>query len=75
MAFERKDTSACQSTTSDCELLQLDKATSAVWHYFGFPAREGKFIEPDKKKEIGCAVNFVHGTFHMLKILLTCGST
>lgn len=35
---------------SDCELLQLDKATSTVWQYFGFPAKEGKFLEPDKKK-------------------------
>ena len=42
--------SACQSTTNNCELLQLDKVTSAVWQYFRFPAREGKFIEPHKNK-------------------------
>ena len=47
--FDQKDTSACRSTTSDCELLQLDKAANAVCQYFGFLPRKG-FIEPDKKK-------------------------
>ena len=35
---------------SDCDLLKLDSATSTVWNYFGFPAKDGKFLEPDKKK-------------------------
>ena len=39
-----------QSSSSECELLQLDRAASNVWQYFGFPAKEGKFVEPDKKK-------------------------
>ena len=30
--------------------LPLEGATSAVWEYFGFPAMDGKFTEPDKKK-------------------------
>ena len=32
------------------ELLPLEKAKSAVWNYFGFPAQSGEFIEKDKKK-------------------------
>ena len=32
------------------ELLPLEKATSAVWNYFGFKAQGGEFIEKDKKK-------------------------
>ena len=32
------------------ELIPLEGATSAVWKYFGFPAKNGKFIQPDKKK-------------------------
>ena len=45
-----------QSSSSECELLQLDKATSNVWQYFGFPAKEGKFVEPDRKKrnQVSC---------------------
>ena len=35
---------------SKCELLPLEKAKSAVWNYFGFPAQGGEFIEKDKKK-------------------------
>ena len=34
--------------TSSTELLPL--ATSGVWRYFGFPLKDGKFLEPDKKK-------------------------
>ena len=32
------------------KLLPLEKAKSAVWNYFGFPAQGGEFIEKDKKK-------------------------
>lgn len=32
------------------EFLPLEKAKSPVWRFFGFPARDEKFIEPDKKK-------------------------
>ena len=32
------------------ELLPLEGATSGVWRYFGFPSKEGKFVEPDKNK-------------------------
>ena len=32
------------------ELLKLEGATSRVWDYFGFPAKNDKFLEPDKKK-------------------------
>ena len=48
MVLEQKDTSVCQSTTSDCELLKLNKVTSTVWQYFRFYDKERKFIEPDK---------------------------
>ena len=63
MVLVQKETSVCQSTMSDCELLQLDKATSTVWKYFGFPAKEGKFLEPEKKKRNGvccklCTLDF-----------------
>ena len=32
------------------KLLPLEKAKSAVWNYFGFPAQGGEFIEKDKKR-------------------------
>ena len=35
---------------SNVEYLPLEKAKCPVWKYFGFPAQEGKFLEPDKKK-------------------------
>ena len=31
------------------DLLALEGAKSKVWRYFGFPAREGEYIEPVKK--------------------------
>ena len=34
-----------------CDLLKLDGATSSnVWNFFGFPAKDGKFLQPDKQK-------------------------
>ena len=38
--------------SSGDEVLPLEgaKSASGVWKYFGFPARDGQFIEPDKKK-------------------------
>ena len=38
------------------ELLRLEGAMSRVWDHFGFPAKNGKFIEPDKKKrkQVNC---------------------
>ena len=38
------------SSSGKTELLPLDRATSGVWSYFGFPSKDGKFLEPDKKK-------------------------
>ena len=38
------------STESLTEYLPLEKAKSPVWRFFGFPARNGKFLESDKKK-------------------------
>ena len=32
------------------DLLPLEGAKSGVWDYFGFPAKDGKFVEPDNKK-------------------------
>ena len=37
------------SSSRKTELLPLDRATSGVWRYFGFPSKDGKFLEPDKK--------------------------
>ena len=32
------------------EFLPLEGAVSAVWKFLGFPARNGKMLEPDKRK-------------------------
>ena len=32
------------------DLLPLEGALSSVWSYFGFLAKDGRFVEPDKKK-------------------------
>ena len=32
-------------------LLPLEGSTSEVWKHFGFPAKNGKYIEMDKKKQ------------------------
>ena len=31
-------------------LLPLEHSTGVVWKFFGFPSRDGKIIETDKKK-------------------------
>jgi len=41
---------ACGVSTQSSDLLPLEGAKSGVWSYFGFPAKEGKFVESDKKK-------------------------
>jgi len=33
------------------KFLKLEEATSRVWDYFGFPAKNDKFLEPGKKKQ------------------------
>ena len=50
----------------DLQVLPLEGSKSEVWKYFGFPAANGKFIEPDKKKRkevlckiLGCTKNNV----------------
>ena len=34
----------------DVDFLPLEKSISPVWTYFGFPARNGEYLEKDKKK-------------------------
>ena len=45
-------TDSTSDVALDCELevLPLEGSKSDVWQYFSFPAIEGKFPEPDKKK-------------------------
>lgn len=35
---------------SQCELLPLPGSKSMIWGFFGFPAKDGQFVEKDKKK-------------------------
>ena len=35
----------------ELELLPLLGSKISVWHYFGFPAKEGQFLEEDKKRQ------------------------
>ena len=54
---------------STVELLLLEGSTSEVWKHFGFPRRDGKFIEMDKKKctDVCCKL--------CKKALKYCGNT
>lgn len=51
-------TSASARVGTIDELLPLEGDVSTVWKYFGFPARNGKFLEPDKKKrkQVHCKI-------------------
>ena len=42
--------SSSSSQSTACALLPLEKDKSAVWEYFGFPSRDGEFIEKIRKK-------------------------
>ena len=46
--------------TSKTELLPLEGAISGIWRFFGFPAKDGQFVEKDKKKrnEVTCRLCF-----------------
>ncbi len=35
---------------SNIKFLPLEDANSGVWSHFGFPARNGKILESDRKK-------------------------
>ena len=39
---------------SDVELIPLEKAKSAVWDYFGFPAMNSQFKVKKKRMEVYC---------------------
>ena len=54
---------------STVELLPLEGSTSEVWKHFGFPDRNGKFIETDKKKCIDVCCKLCK------KALKYCGNT
>ena len=46
--------------TSKAELLPLEGAINGIWRFFGFPAKDGQFLEKDKKKrnEVTCKLCF-----------------
>ena len=54
---------------STVELLPLEGSTSEVWKHFGFPGKNGKFVETDKKKrtDVSCKL--------CKKAIKYCGNT
>ena len=40
-------------------LLPLEGSTSEVWKHFGFPAKNQKYVEGDKRRQRKSAVNFI----------------
>ena len=41
---------SCISVKDLLELVPLESSTSPIWKFFGFPSRDGKVLESDKKK-------------------------
>ena len=50
------------------ELLPLENSMNPVWKFFGFPSRDGKIIESDKRSESVFIVNCVNAITPMLEI-------
>ena len=50
--------SVASSSENVMQFLPLEHSTSKIWKYFGFPARDGIFLETDKRKrnEVTCKV-------------------
>ena len=48
----KDELSQASSTSSNIEFCLLEGCSSAVWKYFRFPSHDGKFVEPDKKKQM-----------------------
>lgn len=62
--------SACADSVK--EFLPLEGAVSGVWKFFGFPARNGKILEQDKRKRkwvhckiCHCVFSYVHNTTNL----------
>ena len=49
------------------EFLPLEGAVSAVWKFFGFPARNGKMLEPDKRKRKRVHCKICHRVFSYVR--------
>ena len=52
------------------ELLSLPGSKSAIWAYFGFLAKEGKFVEKDKRKRKQQYVKRVRESLCIPEVLL-----
>ena len=39
-----------ESHSGEIELVPLEGASSKTWKYFGFPGKDGQYIERDKRK-------------------------
>ena len=69
---------ASVSQQSQHDLLLLEGATSSVWKFFGFPGKDGKFFEADKKrKRVYCKLcsrsySYVGNTTNMWQHLEEC---
>ena len=50
------DTRRDESQSGETELIPLEGASSKIWKYFGFPGKDGQYIERDKRKrnEVTC---------------------
>ena len=59
---------SCISVEDPLELLPLESSMSPVWKFFGFPSRDGKILESDKKKRKCVFVSCVNLTIPMLEI-------
>ena len=63
------DTSETVDDREATQLLPLEGSTSEVWKHFGFPAKNGKHIEPDKRKRTKVCCKLCK------KMIKYCGNT
>jgi len=52
----------------------LEHSSSAMWKHFGFPSKDGRIVESDKRNDGEFIVRFLDVTIHILAIQVTCGS-
>ena len=57
-----------EDVTDSTELLPLEHSSSAVWKHLGFPSKDGRIVENDKKNDGKFIARFVDVTIHMLAI-------
>ena len=73
LVFAETVTYIARPTVSEVELIPLEGFTSKIWRYFGFPGKDGQFVERDKRKRNEVTFEFATRYLSIVEAHLICG--